>query len=433
MTEIMHITDEATAPVSGGAYRVMLVDDSSVIRGLLSRAMDGHPMIQVVATAADGARALMTLEKTPVDVIILDIEMPVMDGLTALPKLLAVDPAVKIIVASTLSLKNAEISMHALSLGAADYMPKPSSTREITNTRDFKDELIDKILVLGAVARKAGVRGSAVLKPTIKPVGTPHATAASAAPQPVPQQSPIKKPLPPMAALPRTAAGAPASMPRPATAAPLTRMPPPPATGKISLRPAPKLSPDIIMIGSSTGGPQALFCTIKAMGRLKQPVMITQHMPPSFTTILAEHISKQCSVICVEGKDGMELEGGVYYVAPGDYHMLVQNQSGKHVLSLNKDAQENFCRPAVDPMLRSAVAVFGRKILVVMLTGMGQDGWKGSEAVVEAGGAVIAQDEATSVVWGMPGAVANGGVCSAVLPIDEIGGYVRRLAQGALA
>lgn len=398
----------------------MLVDDSSVIRGLIARAMEGHPMIQVLASAADGAIAVSMFAKTPVDVIILDIEMPVMDGLTALPKLLAIDPAVKIIVASTLSLKNAEISLHALSLGAADYMPKPSSTREITTTRDFKDELIERVLVLGAGARRAGVRASAhggqsapMVKPHDNKVSTP---AASAAPS-----TPTRKIM-------TAATSADAISAAPAT---VRRASPPMAVDKIVLRPALKFSPDIILIGSSTGGPQALFCVIKAMGRLTQPVLITQHMPPSFTTILAEHISKQCGVICVEAKDGMVLEGGVYYVAPGDYHMLVKNHSDKHILALTKDAHENFCRPAVDPMLRSAVAVFGRKVLTIILTGMGHDGWKGSEIVVESGGSVIAQDEATSVVWGMPGAVANAGLCSAVLPVDEIGTYVRRKAQGA--
>lgn len=408
MNEILRINEKTEARPMPGVYRVMLVDDSSIVRGLIARAIEGHPQIQVVASAADGSIALSMFAKIPADVIMLDIEMPVMDGLTALPKLLAIDSAVKIIVASTLSLKNAEISLHALNLGAADYMPKPSSTREMTTTRDFKDELIEKILVLGAAARKTGVRGGNV------PVGAPVIKSQE---QPVTAKNPTAKVA--------------AAMPSPgivAASSPLRR--PPTATGKIALRPAPKPNPDIILIGSSTGGPQALFRVIKELGQIKQPVMITQHMPPNFTTILAEHITKQCGVICVEAKDKMPLEGGIYYVAPGDYHMLVQNQSGKPVLVLNKDPQENFCRPAVDPMLRSAIAVYGRKILAVVLTGMGQDGWQGCEALVAAGGAVVGQDEATSVVWGMPGAVANAGLCSAVLPVDAIGAYVRRLAQG---
>lgn len=391
MIETLQTVEKPLPGLSAGEaaalpYRVMVVDDSSVVRGLITRAIEDHSLIQVVASAADGAAAINALERTPVDVIILDIEMPVMDGLTALPKLLAVDPAVKIIVASTLSLRNAETSIRALNLGAADYLPKPSSVKELTTARAFKDELIEKILELGVVARKAGVR-----QPNRAPA--PHQASVS------------------HAVLPR----------RPA------------AVKQISLRDAPGQTPDIIMIGSSTGGPQALFSTIKDMGRLPQPVMITQHMPPSFTTILAEQIGKHCNVICVEAKDGMILEGGVYYIAPGDHHMLVQNKSGKPAIVLTQDAHENFCRPAVDPMLRSAASVYGRKILAAILTGMGQDGWKGSEVVVGAGGAVVAQDEATSVVWGMPGAVAQAGLCSAVLPIGEIGAYIRKIARGGMA
>ena len=360
--------------------RVMIADDSSVVRGLVTRAIEENPHIQVVASVSDGQMALNTLQRTPVDVIILDVEMPVMDGMTALPKLLAIDPAVRIIIASSFSLKNAAVSMRALGLGAADYIPKPTA-REISGARSFKDDLVDKILAHGAAARKAGVR-----------------------------RAPDKH----MAA-------------RPASAGHLL---PKRNDGPLSLRPAPQGRPDIIAIGSSTGGPQALMQVIKAMGTLSQPVIMTQHMPPNFTTILAEHIGRQCGVTCVEARDGMEVEAGVYYLAPGDFHMLPIQRVGRTVLTLTQDPPENFCRPAVDPMLRAAVSIYGKKILAVILTGMGQDGWKGCEKLVAAGGAVVAQDEATSVVWGMPAAVARAGLCSAVLPLQEIGAYVRRVAQG---
>ncbi len=400
MTEILQINEKPPAAhndASAVPYQVMVVDDSSVIRGLITRAIEGHPLIHVAASAADGAAAVKALEKTPVDVIILDIEMPIMDGLTALPKLLEVDRAVKIIVASTLSLKNAEISLRALSLGAADYLPKPTSAKELTQARDFNDVLIEKVLELGAVARKSGVRQSKS-SVSARPSGFSHQ-------RPEPRTEP--SPVPASATLQRR----------------------PPSTATVALRTDPIVTPDVILIASSTGGPNALFKTIKDLGSLRQPVLITQHMPASFTTILAEHISKQCNVICVEAKHGMVLEGGVYYVAPGDYHMLVRDVSGKPTIALTQDPHENFCRPAADPMLRSAVDVFGKKILVVVLTGMGQDGWLGSQCVVEAGGAVVAQDEATSVVWGMPGAVALAGLCSAILPLDSIGAYVRKIAQ----
>ncbi|MGE0109659.1 MAG: chemotaxis protein CheB, partial [Bdellovibrionales bacterium] len=192
--------------------------------------------------------------------------------------------------------------------------------------------------------------------------------------------------------------------------------------------------PEVIAIGSSTGGPQALFRVIKDMGAdLHQPIVITQHMPPAFTAILADHISRQCGVECHEAKEGDVLIPGHYYVAPGDYHMLIQPKGAGATVHLVQDPPENFCRPAVDPMLRSLVPIYGRKLLVVILTGMGQDGMRGSQVVVQGGGAVVAQDEKTSVVWGMPGAVATAGLCSAVLPLTEIGAYVRRTAMGRSA
>jgi two-component system chemotaxis response regulator CheB len=373
--------------------RVMVVDDSSVVRGLITRAIEGNPQIQVVASVSDGQMAINTFQRTPVDVIILDIEMPIMDGITALPKLLAIDPAVRIIVASTLSIKNADISLRALSLGAADYIPKPTA-REISGALSFKDDLINKIIAYAQAAHKAGVR-----RPPNEPARAP-----------ILDKTTKSSMIPPAAATRR-----------------------PDANAQLTLRPASFSKPDLIAIGSSTGGPQALFSVIKSLGNIQQPVIITQHMPPSFTTILAEHISRQCGVTCVEARNGMELEGGVYYIAAGDYHLILKPQATRPLITLTQDPPENFCRPAVDPMLRSAVAIYGKKILTIILTGMGQDGWKGCEKIVEAGGAVIAQDEATSVVWGMPAAVARAGLCSAILPLDEIGLYARRVAQGASA
>jgi two-component system chemotaxis response regulator CheB len=186
--------------------------------------------------------------------------------------------------------------------------------------------------------------------------------------------------------------------------------------------------PDIIAIGSSTGGPQALFTLMTALGRnLTQPIVITQHMPATFTTILAEHIERASGIPTVEASDGLAVQGGRAYVAPGDFHMTVEGNAGQRVLRLLKTPQENFCRPSVDPMLRSLVKAYGRRVQVIMLTGMGHDGQKGSEAIVAAGGNIVAQDEATSVVWGMPGAVATAGLCSAVLPLPEIAPYIRRL------
>ncbi len=366
-------------------YRVMVVDDSAVIRGLLTRGLEGDADISVVASVGDGQMAINTLQRQSIDVVVLDIEMPVMDGLTAIPKLLAVAPSVKVIMASTLTRKNADVSLRALQAGAADYIPKPTSTRELSGADEFRRELINKVKALGAAARRAGSGGRGEIR------GLPSA--------------------------------------RPSFGA-TVRSRPESAASAIKTRPVPaNLMPDVIAIGSSTGGPQALFEVLAHLrGSTTPPILITQHMPATFTTILAEHISRQCGLAAAEGKDGEALAGGRVYVAPGDFHMIVNARGNRPSISLTKDPPENFCRPAADPMLRSIVRAFGGRVLAVILTGMGQDGLRGCREVVNAGGMVVGQDEATSVVWGMPGAVATAGLCSAVLPIREIGPYIRKFA-----
>ncbi|MEZ5834007.1 MAG: chemotaxis response regulator protein-glutamate methylesterase [Dongiaceae bacterium] len=354
--------------------RVLVVDDSHVIRGLLSRSLDSDPGIKVVATAANGKVAIDEVKRTEVDVVVLDIEMPVMDGMTALPQLLAARPGMQVIMASTLTLKGASISMKALSRGAADYVPKPTSTGQINAAEDFKRELISKVKSWGAVARRR--RGSAARS------GTPEASTAIA-----------RRSLAP-----------------------------------INLREMPSLfRPDCIAIGSSTGGPQALFKVFQMMGKVSNlPVFVTQHMPATFTTILAEHLGQASGMPAAEAKDGEAAMAGRIYVAPGDFHMTVKVEGGRKVLKLDKNPPENFCRPAVDPMLRSLAKAYNGRVLALILTGMGQDGMKGAQELIAAGGVVAAQDEATSVVWGMPGAVANAGLCCAVLPLSDIGPYVRK-------
>jgi two-component system, chemotaxis family, protein-glutamate methylesterase/glutaminase len=383
--------EPASRPVGPSAtatdpIRVMIVDDSAVIRGLVTRSLEGDPTIRVIASVGDGRMAVNALQRQPVDVIVLDIEMPVMDGLTAIPELLAVDPSVKIIMSSTLTARGAEVSLKAMQLGAADYVPKPTTTREISGGEDFKRTLTEKVKVLGAAARSGGVGRRA---------------------------------------------GASAVAPRAPTAAFAQRAPTPTGERTFKLRPMPAAPtrPDVIAIGSSTGGPQALFQVVGHLRGLSQPILITQHMPATFTTILAEHIQRQCGVVCAEAKDGEPVAGGRVYIAPGDNHLIVVSRGGVPHLTLSKDPPENFCRPAVDPMLRSIVAHWGRKVLAVVLTGMGQDGMRGCGVVAEAGGLVVAQDEASSVVWGMPGAVATAGHANAVLPVGEIGAHVRQLAS----
>jgi two-component system chemotaxis response regulator CheB len=356
-------------------FRVLVVDDSHFIRGLLTRSLNSDPAITVLATAGNGQAAIDEVTRNDIEVVVLDIEMPVLDGMTALPQLLAARPGVQVIMASTLTLKGASISMKALSKGAADYMPKPSSTGEAHSAEDFKRELISKVKSWGAVARRR--RGSAA----------------------------------------RQAAEAPGS-----TTA--RRFP----AGPIKLRDVPALfRPDCIAIGSSTGGPQALFKVFQMMGKVANlPVFVTQHMPATFTTILAEHLGQASGMPAAEAKDGEPAMPGRIYVAPGDFHMTVDAEGGRKLLRLDRNPPENFCRPAVDPMLRSLAKAYNGKVLAVILTGMGQDGLKGGQELAAAGGVIAAQDEATSVVWGMPGAVASGGLCSAVLPLSDIGPYVRK-------
>jgi len=366
-------------------FRVMIVDDSAVIRGLLKRALESDPAVTVIASVSNGQQALTTVVKHDVEIIVLDIEMPVMDGMTALPLLLKAKPGVQVVMASTLTRQNAEISLRAMADGAADYVTKPSSTSEIHSADSFKHELVGKIKALAEAGRSG--RRSVARAPQKPAAGTaPRKTGIAYAP------------------------------------------------ANLKLRPAPKQMPDIIAIGSSTGGPQALFEVLGHIGTdLKQPILITQHMPATFTALLAEHIAKSSNIPASEAKDGDIIVPGHIYVAPGDHHMVVERGATGNVIKINTDPPENFCRPAVDPMLRSMAKIYGSRMLVVILTGMGADGQKGAAVAVEAGASVIAQDEASSVVWGMPGAVATTGLCSAVLPLPEIAPYVRKLAMRTAA
>lgn len=367
--------------VETGPYRVMIVDDSAVIRGLLTRALESDPHITIVASVQNGKIAVSTVERQKVDVVVLDIEMPVMDGMTALPLIIKAQPGIKVIMASTLTLKNAEISLQALQAGASEYIPKPTSTGAISSAGDFRRELTEKVKALGMAARG----GMAAVAAGAKPAGTAVAGRG------------------------------------------LARKP-------IVLRAMPRTVPDVIAIGSSTGGPQALFEVMKSLaGNVSQPVLITQHMPATFTRLLAEHISRVSGIQCSEAVEGEAIIGGRAYVAPGDYHMTIEAEGQNKVIRLNQNPPENFCRPSVDPMLRSLSKIYGSRLLVLILTGMGHDGQRGSEVVTASGGAVIAQDEATSVVWGMPGAVAGGGLCSAVLPLKEIGPQVLKLVMRSAA
>jgi two-component system, chemotaxis family, protein-glutamate methylesterase/glutaminase len=367
-------------PARQEPLRVMVVDDSVVIRGLIARWIGSEPDMVVAASLRTGLDAVNQIERVNPDVAVLDIEMPELDGISALPLLLAKKRDLIIIMASTLTRRNAEISFKALSLGASDYIPKPESTREPAAAEIFRHDLIQKIRHLGAKVRRAA---------TPSPPLAPR--------EPLPRQ-----PLAPVAQL------------------------------QLMRRAFSTQAPRALLIGSSTGGPQALMTLVTELGPVidRFPVLITQHMPPTFTTILAEHLARSSHRPAHEAVDGEIVKAGQIYLAQGGRHMRVARHGADVVIALDDGPPVNFCRPAVDPLFTSAIDVWQGGILAVVLTGMGSDGMRGGKEIVAAGGSVIAQDEASSVVWGMPGAAANAGICAAVLPLNQIAPKLVRLFSG---
>ncbi len=403
----------AAATSAARQIKVMVVDDSVVIRGLIGRWINEDPDLVLVNSHRNGRLAVEDIAKSKPDIVILDIEMPDMDGLTALPLMLKAYPATKIIMASTLTRRNAEISLKALSLGAADYVPKPESNSQITTSTEFRRELLDKVKGIGGMPQR----------PSSTAGGFRASRAAGAvAPQTAPRPGAMR------AEMPAGRAGAKGS-PRaaaPATAA-ATR-----GAGGISLRQFGSARPRALLIGSSTGGPQALEKLLGEIGPQLSgvPILITQHMPVTFTAILADHLARASGSPSAEAQHGEVVKAGQIYVAPGGKHMVLAKQAGQAVIHLNDEPPVNFCKPAVDPFFESAAKVYGAASLGVILTGMGHDGAAGAQHIVDAGGSIIAQDEASSVVWGMPGAAAQAGVCAAVLPLTQIGSKVTRLFRG---
>ena len=382
----------AASSMAQDPIRVMVVDDAVVVRGLVSRWIDDEAGLKTVASLRTGREAVDQLLRVNPDVVILDIEMPDLDGLGALPLLLEKKRDLVVIMASTLTRRNAEVSLKALSLGAADYIPKPATNREVTTSATFRRELVEKIRQLGA-RRKRGPADVRARMP-----GAPGASRRS-----------------------KTAGTEARGIAQPSG---------PPAD--IKLRPFSPIVPRVLLVGSSTGGPQALTTLVSRIAPVldRSPVLITQHMPPTFTTILAEHLARASNRPAHEATDGEPIVRGTIYLAPGGRHMIVERRNGQAATALSDGPLVNFCRPAVDPLFASAAQMWGNGVLALILTGMGSDGVHGAEQVVAAGGSVIAQDETSSVVWGMPGAAAHAGVCSAVLPLDQIGPKLVRMFAG---
>jgi two-component system chemotaxis response regulator CheB len=361
--------------------RVMVVDDSVVIRGLISRWIGSEPDMVVAASLRTGLDAVNQLDRVNPDVAVLDIEMPELDGISALPQLLAKKRNLIVIMASTLTRRNAEISFKALSLGASDYIPKPESTRETSAADIFHHDLIQKIRSLGAKVRRT-------------------APAASSSALDRPRES-LARPVPV-------------------------------AQPQLMRRAFSMQAPRALVIGSSTGGPQALMTLVTEIGAVidRFPVLITQHMPPTFTTFLAEHLARSSHRPALEAVDGEIVKAGRIYLAPGGRHMRVVRHGCDAAIALDDGPPVNFCKPAVDPLFSSAIDVWQGGVLALVLTGMGSDGMRGGRQIVAAGGSVIAQDEASSVVWGMPGAAAHAGICAAILPLNQIAPKLVRLFSG---
>jgi len=370
--------------------RVMIVDDAVVARSMMTRWLEAEPDIKITGALRSGREALDGIESNDPDIVLLDVDMPELDGIAALPLLLAKKRDVVVIMVSTLTRRSAELSLRALALGATDYIPKPETTYEAMTSAAFRRELIDKVRGLGRRRLQARHLAPAAPDDAAQPHGRP----------------PLERP-PPLKPRRADAAG-------------------------ISLRPFPGTAPRALVVGSSTGGPQALTVLFEKLTAAidRAPVLITQHMPPTFTTVLAEHLRRVSGRGAHEAEHGEAVLAGGVYLAPGGRHMRVVREGHLVKIVLGDDPPINFCRPAVDPLFSSAASVWGASVLAVVLTGMGSDGRRGAADVVAAGGSVIAQDESTSVVWGMPRAVAQAGLCSAVLPLDQIAAKILRLISG---
>lgn len=354
--------------------RILVVDDAVVVRRLITETLRKDPDLDVVGAAANGKIALQKIEQLNPDILTLDIEMPEMDGLETLREVRKRYPALPVIMFSTLTQKAAAATLEALSLGASDYVTKPANVGSVTEGMDrLEQELIPKI--------KIHCR---------------HLLPAAAVKQIAPDTARVA---------PRT----------------LTLAPQP---GPI----------DLVCLGTSTGGPNALAEVFSSLpANLPVPIVIVQHMPPLFTAMLAERLTAHSAIPCHEGHEGQVIERGHAYIAPGGRHMEVQRRGTQVVLHLQDGPPENSCRPAVDVLFRSVAAVFGRSALAVVMTGMGQDGLRGCELVREQRGHVVVQDEASSVVWGMPGVVATAGYADRILPLNQIAGEICRRVRESRA
>ena len=353
----------------GRPVRVLVVDDSMVIRTLVSNWISSEAGFELAGVAADGAAAVRVLGGVEADVCILDLDMPVMSGIEAIPRLLRLRPELKILVASRLVQRGPEAGLKAIEAGAADYIAKPS-TNDVGGADAFRREILGR------------ARSLALTSVPPPPSSARRTSAAPARPHP-------------------------------------------------SCRSGPLEAPELIVVAASTGGPPALQDLLKGLrDDLAQPILIVQHMPAAFIELLAAQLTKASGVRVSVARDGEALPAGRAWLAPGDQHLKVEKRDGRLYSRLTQSPPENFCRPAADVLFRSAAEACGVRAVAVVLTGMGRDGLAGASAISSAGGVIVAQDEATSVVWGMPGAVVGSGLASVIGPVGRLAVAVRRLSQG---
>jgi two-component system chemotaxis response regulator CheB len=336
---------------------VLVVDDSVVIRRLVTDALQAEPDIRVVGTAPNGKVALAKIQQLAPDIVTLDIEMPEMDGLTTIKEIRKTHKKLPVIMFSTLSVAGGAATLEALSSGASDYVTKPANVGSVLESMaSVREQLVPRIRAL--TGRRAPAAGATRPVVTATPAGPPQRV-------------------------------------------------------------------DILAVGCSTGGPEALTTVLTRMpADLPVPVVVVQHMPPVFTRLFAERLDRASKLQVVEATDGLTLQPGHVYVAPGDHHLEVVRVGTQTRTRLHDGPPECFCRPAVDVLFRSVAAAYKGAALGLVLTGMGQDGKRGTEVLRDGGSRVLVQDEATSVVWGMPGAIATAGLADAVLPLDQIGSAV---------
>ena len=347
--------------------RVLVVDDSTVIRKVLCEALASDPALEIAGIAPDGRIALAKIPQVNPDLVTLDVEMPGLSGLETLIEIRKLYPKLPVIMFSTLTERGAATTLDALALGASDYVTKPNNTGGLGATMlRICQELIPKVKGL-CEHRLQGQRTPGATKPAAPRILAPAKRLHESAPI------------------------------------------------------------DILAIGTSTGGPNALAQVLPALqGEFPVPIVIVQHMPPLFTRLLSERLNKQSQITIHEGEPGRVLEPGQAWIAPGDYHMVVERRGTSVQLAMNQDPQENSCRPAVDVLFRSVAKTFGANVLAVVLTGMGSDGVRGSQLIHEKGGQILVQDEATSVVWGMPGQVASAGQADAIIPLGSMAQEIQR-------